>query len=84
MHLCYQAEYLDSGIDNIEVDPATGDLWIGSHAVIWKILDMFGILGGSKAPCQVHCIPVIPTERCLCHRYKKGEKRFILNRILNC
>ena len=48
-----QTEYLDSGIDNIEVDPATGDLWIGSHPINWKIIDVFGILGATNAPCQV-------------------------------
>ncbi|WAR23862.1 PON1-like protein [Mya arenaria] len=46
-------EYLDTGIDNINVDQETGDLWIGSHPVTWRIVDFFGIFGKHTAPSQV-------------------------------
>ncbi|XP_053394251.1 serum paraoxonase/arylesterase 1-like isoform X1 [Mercenaria mercenaria] len=39
-----------TGIDNIEVDPDTGDLWIGCHPVTWRLVDMFY---GSLHPSQV-------------------------------
>ncbi|XP_045159584.1 serum paraoxonase/arylesterase 2-like [Mercenaria mercenaria] len=42
--------YTGTGIDNIEVDPDTGDLWIGSHPITWKIIDPFF---GSLPPGQV-------------------------------
>ncbi|XP_052777634.1 serum paraoxonase/arylesterase 1-like isoform X2 [Mya arenaria] len=38
-------EYVDSGVDNIEVDQETGDLWIGSHPVTHRIVDIFGWFG---------------------------------------
>ena len=28
-----------TGVDNIEVDPLTGDLWIGCHPYNWAIMD---------------------------------------------
>ncbi|WAR23856.1 PON1-like protein, partial [Mya arenaria] len=40
-----QTEYVDSGVDNIEVDQETGDLWIGSHPVTHRIVDIFGWFG---------------------------------------
>ncbi|XP_060596918.1 serum paraoxonase/arylesterase 1-like [Ruditapes philippinarum] len=36
--------------DNIDVDPDTGDLWIGSHPILWKAIDTYF---GSIPPCQV-------------------------------
>ncbi|XP_045157145.2 serum paraoxonase/arylesterase 2-like [Mercenaria mercenaria] len=44
--------YLGTGIDNIEVDPDTGDLWIGAHPVMWKVIDLLNIFG-AKHPGQV-------------------------------
>ncbi|XP_052777875.1 serum paraoxonase/arylesterase 1-like [Mya arenaria] len=46
-------EYLDTGIDNINVDQETGDLWIGSHSVTWRLVDFYGIFGKQTAPSQV-------------------------------
>ncbi|XP_052778206.1 serum paraoxonase/arylesterase 1-like [Mya arenaria] len=46
-------EYLDTGIDNINVDQETGNLWIGSHPVTWRILNFYGIFGKQTAPSQV-------------------------------
>ena len=31
---------MNTGVDNIEVDPKTGDLWIGCHPVMYRILDL--------------------------------------------
>lgn len=45
-------KYLGTGIDNIEVDPDTGDLWIGSHPCIWKVIDLINLVG-AKHPGQV-------------------------------
>lgn len=42
--------YTGTGIDNIEVDPVTGDLWIGCHPVTRRIIDVFS---GTKPPGQV-------------------------------
>ena len=36
--LCPQSVALGSLCDNIEVDPATGDLWLGCHPNGWKLL----------------------------------------------
>ena len=30
---------MGTGVDNIEVDPLTGDLWIGCHPLNWAIMD---------------------------------------------
>ncbi|XP_052776582.1 serum paraoxonase/arylesterase 2-like isoform X3 [Mya arenaria] len=38
-------EYVDSAVDNIEVDKDTGDLWIGSHPITFRIVDFFGWFG---------------------------------------
>ena len=43
---------LGTGIDNIEVDPATGDLWIGAHPIMWKVIDLINVFG-EKHPGQV-------------------------------
>lgn len=45
-----QSVYTGTGVDNIEVDPLTGDLWIGSHPVARRIVD---IVTGIKPPGQV-------------------------------
>lgn len=42
--------YTGTGIDNIEVDPDTGDMWIGSHPITWRVIDPFF---GSVPPGQV-------------------------------
>ncbi|XP_053394247.1 serum paraoxonase/arylesterase 2-like isoform X2 [Mercenaria mercenaria] len=44
------SRYTGTITDNIEVDPDTGDLWIGCHPVAWKVLDLFF---GTVPPCQV-------------------------------
>ncbi|XP_060580720.1 serum paraoxonase/arylesterase 1-like [Ruditapes philippinarum] len=43
--------YLGTGIDNIEVQQDTGDLWIGSHPVMWKTISLINIFG-EKLPGQ--------------------------------
>ena len=30
-----------TGMDNIEVDPTTGDLWIGCHPLNYALMDPF-------------------------------------------
>ena len=44
---------MGTGVDNIEVDPETGDLWIGCHPLAWAILDFFDWFGFAH-PSQVH------------------------------
>ncbi|KAK3107445.1 hypothetical protein FSP39_014760 [Pinctada imbricata] len=44
---------LDSGVDNIEVDPKTGDLWIGSHPKINQIIAYDKSMGKTLSPSQV-------------------------------
>ena len=34
-----QSYDIGTGVDNIEVDPLTGDLWIGCHPLNWAIMD---------------------------------------------
>ena len=43
---------MGTGVDNIEVDPLTGDLWIGCHPLNWAILDFFDLFGFDH-PSQV-------------------------------
>ncbi|KAL4236461.1 hypothetical protein ACF0H5_004847 [Mactra antiquata] len=43
------SKYVGTGVDNIEVDKR-GDLWIGSHLITWKILNL---LGQQTPPSQV-------------------------------
>ena len=43
---------MGTGVDNIEVDPETGDLWIGCHPQAWAILDFFDWFGFAH-PSQV-------------------------------
>lgn len=45
---------IESGIDNIEVDPVTGDLWIGSHPIVWRTIDPIGIFGATHAAQVLH------------------------------
>ncbi|KAL4236463.1 hypothetical protein ACF0H5_004849 [Mactra antiquata] len=40
---------VDTGIDNIEVDSVTGDLWIGSHPITWRTLDLLNLLNVNHA-----------------------------------
>ncbi|XP_053392454.1 serum paraoxonase/arylesterase 2-like [Mercenaria mercenaria] len=42
---------MDTAPDNINVDE-NGDLWIGCHPVLWKLLDFYGIFGALQ-PSQV-------------------------------
>ena len=46
---------MGTGVDNIEVDPLTGDLWIGCHPLFWAILDFFDITGADH-PSQVSAL----------------------------
>ena len=34
-----QSYDIGTGLDNIEEDPLTGDLWIGCHPLNWAIMD---------------------------------------------
>ncbi|XP_053395644.1 uncharacterized protein LOC123523548 [Mercenaria mercenaria] len=43
----------DTLVDNIEVDPDTGDLWIGCHPVAYRILDYMNDFFGLTLPSQV-------------------------------
>lgn len=36
---------MGTSVDNIEVDPTTGDLWIGCHPLGYAIMDFFDIFG---------------------------------------
>lgn len=40
-------------VDNIEVDPSTGDLWIGCHPVAYRIFDDINQFFGLSLPSQV-------------------------------
>ncbi|XP_045157147.2 serum paraoxonase/arylesterase 1-like [Mercenaria mercenaria] len=44
--------YVDTHVDNIEVDPTNGDLWIGCHPVGYRIYDLFNWFK-HLAPSQV-------------------------------
>lgn len=41
-----------TGLDNIEVDPATGDVWLGCHPITHAIIDFFNIFNWPH-PSQV-------------------------------
>ena len=43
---------MGTGVDNIEVDSLTGDLWLGCHPLNYAISDYFGLFGFS-CPAQV-------------------------------
>ena len=43
---------MGTGVDNIEIDPETGDLWIGCHPLAYAILDFFDFFGYAH-PSQV-------------------------------
>ncbi|KAL4236468.1 Serum paraoxonase/lactonase 3 [Mactra antiquata] len=45
--------YADSAVDNIEVDPITGDLWIGCHPIAYRVLDTVYKVFGYTLPSQV-------------------------------
>ena len=36
---------MNTAVDNIEVQPETGDLWIGCHPVMYRILDLSHLFG---------------------------------------
>jgi len=36
---------VETGVDNIDVDPDTGDLWIGCHPHMYKIMDFYNFFG---------------------------------------
>ncbi|KAL3881427.1 hypothetical protein ACJMK2_027870 [Sinanodonta woodiana] len=45
---------VDSGVDNIEVDPISGDLWVGGHPSVGKALEYDANAGKNRtAPSQV-------------------------------
>ncbi len=37
-HYYLQRVYLGTAADNINVNPQTGDLWLGGHPLAWKVL----------------------------------------------
>lgn len=43
-----QSVYLDSHVDNIEVDPKTGELWIGSHIILYAIATVLDAFESNK------------------------------------
>ena len=43
---------MGTGVDNIEIDRETGDLWIGCHPLAYAILDFFDFFGYAH-PSQV-------------------------------
>ena len=47
-----QSYDIGTGVDNIEVDPHTGDLWIGCHPLRWAIMDL-NVWFGFALPSQV-------------------------------
>ena len=43
---CFIQEHeMNTAVDNIEVQPETGDLWIGCHPVMYRILDLSHLFG---------------------------------------
>lgn len=49
-----QTKYVDSGVDNIEVDPKSGDLWVGAHPRISTLIYFMLKEGqGVLSPSQV-------------------------------
>ncbi|XP_061197023.1 serum paraoxonase/arylesterase 1-like [Saccostrea echinata] len=49
-----QSKYLDTGVSNIEVDPHTGDLWVGAHPRISTLVSYMWKEGqGMVSPSQV-------------------------------
>lgn len=49
-----QTKYVDSGVDNIEVDPKSGDLWVGAHPRIGTLIYFMHREGqGALSPSQV-------------------------------
>lgn len=49
-----QTKYVDSGVDNIEVDPKSGDLWVGAHPRIGTLIYFMLKEGqGALSPSQV-------------------------------
>lgn len=49
----FQEKYADTFLDNIEVDPDTGDLWIGCHPLNYKVFDYLFQVMGYTLPSQV-------------------------------
>ena len=50
---------MGTGIDNIEVDPNNGDLWIGCHPLTWKIIDHLKVILNYVGPSQVTVIGLL-------------------------
>ena len=48
----YKEVDVDTAIDNIEVDPFTGDLWIGCHPLMWTRMDAYKLFSVT-CPSQV-------------------------------
>ena len=36
---------MNTAVDNIEMDQETGDLWIGCHPILYRILDELSVKG---------------------------------------
>ena len=59
---------MGTSVDNIEVDPTTGDLWIGCHPLGYAIMDFFDIFGFPR-PSQVGFMIFnikVKTALCIC------------------
>ena len=45
LSLVYQSYDTDCSVDNIQVDPVTGDLWLGCQPLMKAVMDVYGWLG---------------------------------------
>ncbi|XP_033741687.1 serum paraoxonase/arylesterase 1-like [Pecten maximus] len=45
--------FLDTLVDNIEIEPETGDLWVGCHPIHYYLMDYADIGSKSPAPSQI-------------------------------
>ena len=50
---------MNTGVDNIEVDSETGDLWFGCQPLFWAIMDIQEILGWAHRS-QVDFLSYLP------------------------
>ena len=47
---------MNTAVDNIEVDQETGDLWIGCHPILYRILDELRVKGKTLPSMYVSLI----------------------------
>ena len=51
-----------TGLDNIEVDPVTGDVWLGCHPITHAIIDFFNIFNWPH-PSQVSRLQILKKKK---------------------